>query len=122
MRRRAARYATERLQTLRGGALCARQEVLGDNLAGGIFAATTASANGKLALHFEQGARAVVNGIANLTVTYCVADADVHLSPSSIPAAAAASNEAYTIANKNDCQLHRDRAAPRRQGLRATQS
>jgi hypothetical protein len=63
--------------------------VLRDDLAGGIFATATAGAHGKLALHFEEGARAVVNGIANLTVTYCVADADVHLSPSSIPAAAA---------------------------------
>jgi hypothetical protein len=76
----AARYVKERPRALDSGALCARQEVLGDDLTGGIFAAATASANGKLALHFEQGARAVVHGIANLTVTYCVADADVHLS------------------------------------------
>jgi hypothetical protein len=108
----ARRYATERRRTLRGGALCARQEVLGDDLAGGIFAAATASANGKLALHFEQGARAVVNGITNLTVTYCVADAYVHLGPSSIPAATAASHGVHTIANKNDCQLHRVGWAP----------
>jgi hypothetical protein len=59
--------------------------MLGDDLAGGVFAPAAAAADGKLALHFEQGARAVVDGIANLTVTYCVADAHVHGSPSSIP-------------------------------------
>ncbi len=81
--------------------------MLGDDLAGGIFTATAAGTDGKLALHFEEGACAVIDGIANLTVTYCVADADVHLSPSSIPAAGAASHGLYTSANKNDCQLHR---------------
>jgi hypothetical protein len=74
-----------RLVALGGGALRPIQKMLRDDLAGGFFAATTAAADGKLALHFEQGARAVVDGIANLTVTYCVADAHVHGSPSSIP-------------------------------------
>jgi hypothetical protein len=69
---------------LRGRALGARLQVLGDDLAGGIFAAATAGADRKLALHLEQGAGPVIDGIANLTVTYCVADANVHLSPSSI--------------------------------------
>jgi hypothetical protein len=59
--------------------------MLRDDLAGGFFAATTAAADGKLALHFEQGARPMIDGIANLTVTYCVANAHVHVSPSSIP-------------------------------------
>jgi hypothetical protein len=59
--------------------------MLGDDLAGGFFTATAAAADGKLALHFEQGPRAMIDGIANLTVTYCVADAHVHVSPSSIP-------------------------------------
>jgi hypothetical protein len=60
--------------------------MLRHDLAGGVFAAATASPDGKLALHLEQRARAVIDGIANLTVTYCVADAHVHVSPSSIPA------------------------------------
>ena len=68
-----------------GGALSPTLEMLGDDLAGGVFAAAAAAADGKLALHFEQGARAMVDGIADLTVTYCVADAHVHGSPSSIP-------------------------------------
>jgi hypothetical protein len=57
--------------------------MLGDDLASGVFAAAAAAADRKLALHFEQGARAMIDGIANLTVTYCVADAHVHGSPSS---------------------------------------
>jgi hypothetical protein len=59
--------------------------MVGDDLAGGVFAATAAAPDRKLALHFEQGPRAMIDGIANLTVTYCVADAHVHVSPSSIP-------------------------------------
>ena len=55
-------------------------EMLGDDLARGVFAAAAAATDGKLALHFEQGARAMIDGIANLTVTYCVADAHVHVS------------------------------------------
>jgi hypothetical protein len=78
--RLSAEYAAKQRRTLRGGALRARLEVLGDNLAGRVFTAATAGANWKLALDFEQGARAVVNGIANLTVTHCVADADIHRS------------------------------------------
>ena len=66
-----------------GGALSPTLEMLGDDLAGGVFAAAAAAPDGKLALHFEQGARAMIDGIANLTVTYCVADAYVHGSPSS---------------------------------------
>ena len=58
-------------------------EVFGNDLARGVFAPTTATSDGQLALHFEQRARAVIDGIANLTVTYCVADAHVHGSPSS---------------------------------------
>ena len=60
-------------------------EMFGDDFAGGVFAAAAAAPDGKLALHFEQGARAMIDGIANLTVTYCVANAHVHVSPSSIP-------------------------------------
>jgi hypothetical protein len=59
--------------------------VLRHDLAGGVFAAAAAAADGKLALHFEQGARAVIDGIANLAVTHCVADANVHGGPSSNP-------------------------------------
>ena len=60
-------------------------EMFGDDLAGGVFAAAAAAPDRKLALHLEQGPRAMIDGIANLTVTYCVADAHVHVSPSSIP-------------------------------------
>jgi hypothetical protein len=61
-----------------GVALRAGPDLLGYDLAGGVFAPATASADGKLALHFEQGARAAVHGLANLSITYCIADADVH--------------------------------------------
>ena len=53
-----------------------------DNLAGGVLAAATAAPDRKLALHLKQGARAAVDGLANLTITYGVADANVHVSPS----------------------------------------
>jgi hypothetical protein len=59
--------------------------MLGDDLAGGVFTTTAAASDGQLALHFEQGARAMIDGIANLMVTYSVANAHVHGSPSSIP-------------------------------------
>jgi hypothetical protein len=62
------------------GALRAILKMLRDHLAGGVFAAAAASPDGKLALHFEQGARAVIDGIADLAVTYCVANAHVHVS------------------------------------------
>jgi len=59
--------------------------VLGDYLAGGVFTATAAGTNGKLALNFEQRARTVIDGIADLTVTDGVANANVHGGPSSVP-------------------------------------
>jgi hypothetical protein len=55
--------------------------MLGNDLAGGILAAAAATADGELALHFEQRARAVVDGFANLAVTYRVADAYIHVGP-----------------------------------------
>ncbi len=67
-----------------GGALRAKLQLFRDNLAGGILAAAAAAADRKLTLNFEQGAGAVVDGLANLTITYCMADANVHLSPSLI--------------------------------------
>jgi hypothetical protein len=95
-----------RSAALRSGALSARQEMLGDDLASGVLAAAAAGAHRELALHFKQRARAMVDGIANLTVTYCIADANVHLSPSSTQAAGAALMRMNAIPNKNDCQLH----------------
>jgi hypothetical protein len=59
--------------------------MLGDDLACSIFTAAATAANRKLALHFEQGARTVVNGIADLAITHRVTDANVHLSPSFQP-------------------------------------
>jgi hypothetical protein len=58
--------------------------MLGDDFAGDIFAAATATADGKLALHLKQRAGTAIDGIANLTVTHCVTDANVHVGPSSI--------------------------------------
>ncbi len=78
-------FEVRRSSTLGGGALRAILEVFRDDLAGGVFAASAAATDGKLALHFEQRACAVVDGITNLAVTYCVANAHVHVSPSSIP-------------------------------------
>jgi hypothetical protein len=74
-----------RLAVSGSGTLRPIQEVFGNDLARGVFAPAAATSDGQLALHFEQRARAVIDGIANLTVTYCVADANVHVSPSSIP-------------------------------------
>jgi hypothetical protein len=63
-------------------ALRAVLEVLGDDFAGGVFATAAAGPDGELALHFKQGAGAVIHGITDLTITHCVADAYVHFSPS----------------------------------------
>jgi hypothetical protein len=62
-------------------ALCAILKLLGNDFAGGVFATAAAGSDRKLALHFKQGARTVIHGIADLTITHCVADADVHLQP-----------------------------------------
>lgn len=63
-------------------ALRAGLEVLGDDLVSSVLATSTAAADRKLALHFEQGPRALVDALADLAVTHCVADANVHLVPS----------------------------------------
>src|SRR5580704_554395 len=76
-------FGVRRAAVSGGGALSPILEMFGDDFAGGVFAAAAAAPDGKLALHFEQGARAMIDGIANLTVTDCVADAHVHGSPSS---------------------------------------
>ena len=83
-------------------------KVLGDDFIGRVLAAATAATDRKLALHLEQRARATINGIADLAVTHCVADAYVHVGPSNRQSPPrAALNETMVIANKNDCQLHR---------------
>ena len=56
-------------------------KVLGDDFMGRVLAAATAATDRKLALHLEQRARTTINGIANLAVTHCVADAYVHVGP-----------------------------------------
>jgi hypothetical protein len=78
---------TRRDTTRKSGGVSLRAilELLGDHLAGGIFAPTTASPDGKLALHFKQRASPVVDGVADLTITDCVADAYVHLQPLTPP-------------------------------------
>jgi hypothetical protein len=62
-------------------ALRASQELFGDDLAGRILAAATAASDGKLALHLEQSAGALIDDLADLAVTHCVADAYVHVAP-----------------------------------------
>jgi hypothetical protein len=49
-----ARLGVLRLEVLGRGALVAVLQVLGDDFARGVFAATAAGSDGKLALHFEQ--------------------------------------------------------------------
>jgi hypothetical protein len=94
--------------------------VLRDDFAGGVFAAATAGADRELALDLEQRPGAVVDGISNLAITYCVADTNVHVQPLFSPAAAAASHGVNIIANKNDCQLHRLGRGKKAGGARRT--
>jgi hypothetical protein len=58
--------------------------VLGDDLAGGIGATTAAAPDGQLALNLEQRARTVIHGFPDLAVTYCMANAHVHVGGPSI--------------------------------------
>jgi hypothetical protein len=60
-------------------ALRAGLDVLGHDLACGVLASTATASDRKLALHFEQGPGALVDALANLAVTHCVADAHVHI-------------------------------------------
>jgi hypothetical protein len=68
---------------MRSGSVTLRAilKLLGNDFAGGVFATAAAGADRKLALHFKQGAGTEVHGVADLTITHCVADADVHLQP-----------------------------------------
>jgi hypothetical protein len=83
-------------------------ELLRDDLARYVLAAAAAAAHWELALHFKERARALIDALPDLTVTYGVADADVHsLSPSLLASPWGAPNSrVMVIANKNDCQLH----------------
>jgi hypothetical protein len=65
----------------RGVALRAGQQVFGDDLPSGVFAASAAAADGQLALHIEQRAGALIDRFADLTIAHCMADAYVHVSP-----------------------------------------
>jgi hypothetical protein len=56
-------------------------ELLGNDFGGHVFATAAASAHRKLALHFKQGASTVIHGVADLTITHCMANAYVHLQP-----------------------------------------
>ena len=53
--------------------------MLGDDLLSGVFAATAAGAHRELALHFEQRTGTPIDGLANLAITYSVADAHIHV-------------------------------------------
>jgi len=66
---------------LGSGSLRAGQKVLGDDFAGSVLAAATATTDRQLALNFEQRSGAVIDGIADLTITHGVADAHVHVGP-----------------------------------------
>ena len=68
---------------MRSGSVALRAilKLLGNDFAGGVFTTAAAGADRKLALHFKQGAGTVVHGVADLTITHCVADADVHPQP-----------------------------------------
>jgi hypothetical protein len=62
-------------------ALRAILELFGDDLARGVFTPAAAGTDRELALHFKQRASTVIHGVADLTITHCIADAYVHLKP-----------------------------------------
>jgi hypothetical protein len=84
--------------------LHAAAEALVDDVSRLLLAATAAAADGKPALHFEQRARAAIHSLADLSVGYCMTDADVHGLGRSVPAMFSGRNTLF--ANKNDCQLY----------------
>jgi hypothetical protein len=49
-----------------------------DHLSSGLFAAATTARYRQLTLHIEQGGRAMVDGLADGTISDGIADADVH--------------------------------------------
>jgi hypothetical protein len=78
----------------RGVALRAGQQVFGDDLPRGVFAAAAAAADGQLALHIEKRAGAMIDRFADLTIADCMADAYVHVGPLEAKAAGRLSNGA----------------------------